>query len=80
MEIENSHRVTALDLVRGKKLCEKVFQHAIAKVQIPSRTREQQQRVESEQISSFTLEFVSYSQYFGWGLSGRSGGWIISTL
>ena len=48
MEIENTHRVTALDLVRGKKQCEKVFQHAIAKVQIPSRTREQQLKVESK--------------------------------
>ena len=48
MDTENIHRVTALDLVRGKKQCEKVFQHAIARVQIPSRTREQQQRVMGE--------------------------------
>ena len=48
MELENTHRVTSLDLVRGKKNCEKVFLHAVAKVQIPSRTREQQQRVMGE--------------------------------
>ena len=50
MDIENTHRVTALDLVRGKKKCERVFQHAIAKVQIPSRTREQQLKVESKSV------------------------------
>ena len=48
MELENTHRATSLDLVRGKKNCEKVFLHAVAKVQIPSQTREQQQRMMGE--------------------------------
>lgn len=42
------HRVKASELVSGKKVCEKVFQHAIAKITIPARTREQQQRVVGE--------------------------------
>ena len=41
-------RVKATELVSGKKVCEKVFQHAVAKITIPSRTREQQQRVVGE--------------------------------
>ena len=41
-------RVKASELVSGKKVCERVFQHAVAKITIPSRTREQQQRVVGE--------------------------------
>ena len=41
-------RVKPTELVSGKKMCEKVFQHAIAKITIPARTREQQQRVVGE--------------------------------
>lgn len=38
----------AVELVSGKKICEKVFQHAVAKITIPARTREQQQKVVGE--------------------------------
>ncbi len=48
MDIKNTHRETAYDLVKGKVTCERVFQHAIAKYKIPQRTIEQQKRVEGE--------------------------------
>ena len=48
MNIKNTHRETAYNLVKGKVTCEKVFQHAIARYQIPQRTNQQQKRVEGE--------------------------------
>ena len=48
MDIKNTHRETANDLVKGKVKCERVFQHAIARYQIPQRTSEQQKRVEGK--------------------------------
>ena len=46
MYVQNTHRETPLNLVQGKKQSEKVFQQAIARIQIPGRTRDQEQRVE----------------------------------
>ncbi len=46
MEIRNTRQEKAIHLVRGKVNCERVFNHAIARFQIPKRTREQQQRVD----------------------------------
>ena len=48
MNIKNTHRETAFNLVKGKVKCERVFLHAIAKYQIPQRSAEQQKRVESK--------------------------------
>ena len=48
MELRNTRQEKAIHLVRGKVNCERVFNHAIARFQIPKRTREQQQRVDGE--------------------------------
>jgi len=55
MDVKNTHRETAYNLVRGKVKCERVFQHAIARFQIPHRTAEQQSRVEGQ----FEMDYVS---------------------
>ena len=48
MDIKNTHRETAYNLVKGKVNCERVFQHAVARYQIPQRTNQQQRRVEGK--------------------------------
>ena len=50
MDIKNAHRSTAYNLVRGKVRCERVFQLATARFQIPQRTSDQQKRVEGKDV------------------------------
>ena len=43
MDIETTHREKPLQLVQGKfRACEKVFEHVIAKFQIPRRSHQQE--------------------------------------
>ena len=42
-----------MQLARGKKNCEKVFEHAIAKYQIPLRTKEEEAVVEGTKYTLF---------------------------
>ena len=41
-DVENTHRETPIQLARGKKNCEKVFEHAIARYTIPLRTKDEE--------------------------------------
>ncbi len=52
MDLENGRRHTAYDLVKGKGKVnsEMVFQHALAKFQVPERTEQQMKRVEGEDV------------------------------
>ena len=54
MDIRNTRQEKAVHLVRGVH-CERVFNHAIARFQIPPRTREQQERVKGEFVKGGTL-------------------------
>ena len=49
-DVENTHRETPIQLARGKKNCEKVFEHAIAKYTIPLRTKEEEAIVEGKYL------------------------------
>ena len=44
MSAKNSQKLTAYDLAKGKLNCERVFQHALTKFEMPQRTSEQQER------------------------------------
>lgn len=50
MDVTNTAREKPRDLAEGKPKCEKVFERAIAKHQIPGRTKEQQRLVDGEGV------------------------------
>ena len=58
------YRVKPGELVSGKKVCEKMFQHAIAKITIPARTREQQQRVVGTLYNHSTLYILLFTYMY----------------
>ena len=45
MTFRNSQQNKPMDMIRGKRNCEQVFQQAMSKGQIPPRSKEQQQTV-----------------------------------
>ena len=52
MDIKNSQRLTAYDLAKGKVNSERVFQHAMAKSQMPQRSAGQEGRAKGEGVVS----------------------------
>ena len=50
MMLNNSQQNKPVDMIRGKKTCEQVFQQAMSKEHIPKRSKEQQQTVSGKSL------------------------------